>query len=231
MVRGKKPVPDRNLAFDLVRTTEAAALAAARWVGRGDKDRRRPGRRRRDAPDVQHGGARRASSSSARGRRTRRRCSTTASTSAPAARPPSTWPSTRSTARASSRGARPMPCRWSRSPRRGTMFDPGPCVYMEKVVSGPIGGKVDRHHRPDRGERAQRRQGARDGGPDLTVTILDRDRHQDVIARVRQIGRTGPADQRRRRRRRDRGGQGRDRRRPALRHRRHARGGDRRGGA
>jgi fructose-1,6-bisphosphatase II len=30
--------PDRNLALDLVRATEAAALAAARWVGRGQKD-------------------------------------------------------------------------------------------------------------------------------------------------------------------------------------------------
>src|SRR5688500_8075031 len=30
--------PDRNLALELVRTTEAAALAASRWVGRGDKN-------------------------------------------------------------------------------------------------------------------------------------------------------------------------------------------------
>src|SRR6476661_8858900 len=29
--------PDRNLAMELVRVTEAGALAAARWVGRGDK--------------------------------------------------------------------------------------------------------------------------------------------------------------------------------------------------
>src|SRR5689334_23454926 len=29
--------PDRNLALEMVRVTEAAALAAARWVGRGDK--------------------------------------------------------------------------------------------------------------------------------------------------------------------------------------------------
>ncbi len=29
--------PDRNLALELVRVTEAAALASARWVGRGDK--------------------------------------------------------------------------------------------------------------------------------------------------------------------------------------------------
>src|SRR4029077_18939829 len=30
--------PDRNLAMELVRVTEAAAMAAARWMGRGDKE-------------------------------------------------------------------------------------------------------------------------------------------------------------------------------------------------
>ena len=30
--------PDRNLAIELVRVTEAAAMAAARWQGRGDKE-------------------------------------------------------------------------------------------------------------------------------------------------------------------------------------------------
>ena len=30
--------PDRNLALELVRVTEAAAMAAGRWVGRGDKN-------------------------------------------------------------------------------------------------------------------------------------------------------------------------------------------------
>ena len=30
--------PDRNLAMELVRVTESAALAASRWVGRGDKN-------------------------------------------------------------------------------------------------------------------------------------------------------------------------------------------------
>jgi fructose-1,6-bisphosphatase II len=30
--------PDRNLALDMVRVTEAAAIAAAKWQGRGDKD-------------------------------------------------------------------------------------------------------------------------------------------------------------------------------------------------
>src|SRR5436305_12360395 len=30
--------PDRNLALELVRVTEAAAMAAARWIGRGEKE-------------------------------------------------------------------------------------------------------------------------------------------------------------------------------------------------
>jgi fructose-1,6-bisphosphatase II len=33
-----RSAPDRNLALELVRVTEAAALGAARWVGRGDKE-------------------------------------------------------------------------------------------------------------------------------------------------------------------------------------------------
>ncbi|MDQ3504678.1 MAG: class II fructose-bisphosphatase [Actinomycetota bacterium] len=35
---GAMPAPDRNLAMELVRVTEAAAMAAGRWVGRGDKN-------------------------------------------------------------------------------------------------------------------------------------------------------------------------------------------------
>ena len=38
MVEINSELPDRNLALELVRTTEAAALAAARWMGRGDKE-------------------------------------------------------------------------------------------------------------------------------------------------------------------------------------------------
>ena len=34
----RREAPDRNLAMELVRVTEAAAMAAGRWVGRGDKN-------------------------------------------------------------------------------------------------------------------------------------------------------------------------------------------------
>jgi fructose-1,6-bisphosphatase II len=33
-----RQAPDRNIAMELVRVTEAGAMAAARWIGRGDKD-------------------------------------------------------------------------------------------------------------------------------------------------------------------------------------------------
>jgi len=36
--RKRREAPDRNLALELVRVTEAGAMAAGRWVGRGDKE-------------------------------------------------------------------------------------------------------------------------------------------------------------------------------------------------
>jgi fructose-1,6-bisphosphatase II len=38
MTRSRREAPDRNLALELVRVTEAGAMAAGRWVGRGDKE-------------------------------------------------------------------------------------------------------------------------------------------------------------------------------------------------
>jgi fructose-1,6-bisphosphatase II len=34
----ERPAPDRNIALELVRVTESAAMAAARWIGRGEKE-------------------------------------------------------------------------------------------------------------------------------------------------------------------------------------------------
>src|SRR5881398_2501785 len=38
MANSTSAQPDRNLALDIVRVTEAAAMAASRWMGRGDKE-------------------------------------------------------------------------------------------------------------------------------------------------------------------------------------------------
>ena len=38
MTDASRQAPDRNLALELVRVTEAASMAASRWMGRGDKE-------------------------------------------------------------------------------------------------------------------------------------------------------------------------------------------------
>src|ERR1700746_1980499 len=43
MSASRREAPDRNLALELVRVTEAGAMAAGRWVGRGEKERGRGG--------------------------------------------------------------------------------------------------------------------------------------------------------------------------------------------
>lgn len=71
---------------------------------------------------------------------------------------------------------------------RGSMFDPGPCVYMEKIAVGPeAAGSIDINASPAmnlswvakaKGERVR----------DLTAVILDRPRHEQLIAEVREAG-------------------------------------------
>ena len=106
---------------------------------------------------------------------------------------------------------------------RGTMFDPGPSYYMEKIAVGPERGRRDRHHRHPDAEPALDRQGqAREPVRDLTVVILDRPRHAELIDEVRDSRRPHPPDQRRRRLRRHRHRVARVGRRRPDRHRRHA---------
>src|ERR1700691_5018233 len=71
---------------------------------------------------------------------------------------------------------------------RGTMFDPGPCVYMEKIAGGALIARPPAPCRPLAdtlhliGERK---------GPnirDVMVVMLDRDRHADAMRQVREAG-------------------------------------------
>lgn len=71
---------------------------------------------------------------------------------------------------------------------RGAMFDPGPCVYMEKIATGldaasaiDITASIEDNVREVAKAKHMEPQ-------DITVTILDRDRHQEVIDRVRKMG-------------------------------------------
>src|SRR4051812_13332842 len=141
MPRGRKPVPDRNLAFDLVRATEAAALAAAHCVGRGDKhgadqaavDAMRLmfnsveldgivviGEGEKDQAPMLYNGERGGNG-----------------------QPPEVdvavdpIDGTRLVARGEANALSVVAVS-----ERGTMFDPGPCVYMEKIAAGPEGGRA-----------------------------------------------------------------------------------------
>src|SRR5207237_1482319 len=71
---------------------------------------------------------------------------------------------------------------------RGTMFDPGPCVYMDKIAVGPeAAGAIDINASPTENLNAVAKALGRDAH-DLTAVILDRDRHADLIAEVRAAG-------------------------------------------
>jgi len=182
------PEPDRNLALELVRATEAAAMAAARHLGRGDKelvdqaavDAMRPvlgsiamngvvviGEGEKDNAPMLYNGERVGDGS-----------------------PPevdiAVDPVDGTTLTAKSL---PNAIAVVALAERGTMFDPGPCVYMEKLAVGSdAAGAVD-FQAPV--EENLRRIAAAKGMAveELTVCILDRPRHQEeLVGRVRATG-------------------------------------------
>jgi fructose-1,6-bisphosphatase II len=71
---------------------------------------------------------------------------------------------------------------------RGTMFDPGPCVYMEKLVVGPEAADAIDFEAPigDNLRAVAKAKGAQLA--DLTVCVLDRPRHEELIRQVREAG-------------------------------------------
>jgi fructose-1,6-bisphosphatase II len=71
---------------------------------------------------------------------------------------------------------------------RGTMFDPGPCVYMEKLaVANDLADVVD--FEASIADNLGRIANARGKHPaDVTVAILDRPRHRDLVAEVLETG-------------------------------------------
>jgi fructose-1,6-bisphosphatase II len=179
--------PDRNLALELVRVTEAAALAAARMVGRGDKegadqaavDAMRAvldsvsmdgvvviGEGEKDEAPMLYNGERIGDGS-----------------------PPQVdiavdpLEGTRLTAL-----GMPSAIAVIALAERGTMFDPGPCVYMEKIAGGPEIADLLDLDRP-LGETlhliAERKQV---DIRDVMVVMLDRDRHHDAMREVREAG-------------------------------------------
>ena len=178
---------ERNLALELVRVTEAAALAASRWMGRGDKngadgaavDAMREvlnhvqmdglviiGEGEKDEAPMLFNGEKVGDGS-----------------------PPQTDiavdPIDGTTLTSLGRGNALAVI--SVSPR-GTMFDPGPCVYMEKIAAGPdCHGAIDITRSATENLQAIA-EAKRESVRDITAVILDRDRHHDLINEVRAAG-------------------------------------------
>ena len=71
---------------------------------------------------------------------------------------------------------------------RGTMLDPGPCVYMEKMAGAEeIADLLDLDRPlPETLELIAQRKGASIG--DVTVVMLDRPRHEAAMREVREAG-------------------------------------------
>ena len=179
--------PDRNLALELVRVTEAAALAAARWVGRGEKESADGaavdamrllldtvpmdglvviGEGEKDEAPMLYNGEQIGDGS-----------------------PPEVDIAV-DPLEGTTLTARGMPSALSviALSERGTMFDPGPCVYMEKIAGGPEIADLLSLDDP-LGEvvgRVAERKGKSVG--DVTVITLDRPRHEEAIEEIRQSG-------------------------------------------
>jgi fructose-1,6-bisphosphatase II len=180
-------LPDRNLALELVRVTEAAAMAASRWVGRGDKngadkaavDAMRTvlstvpmtgvvviGEGEKDEAPMLYNGEVVGDGS-------------TPDTDV------AVDPIDGTTLTSLGRGNALSVIAVS---EKDTMFDPGPCVYMEKIAVGPsAAGSIDITASATQNLRWIAKAKGEDVR-DLTVMILDRDRHKELIAEVRATG-------------------------------------------
>jgi fructose-1,6-bisphosphatase/sedoheptulose 1,7-bisphosphatase-like protein len=99
---------------------------------------------------------------------------------------------------------------------RGTMFFPGAAVYMDKIACGPDAIDLVDIDAPPREniEAVARAKGKKPS--EVSVVVLERDRHDGLVAELREIGAQDRADHRRRRRSRDRGRAAGDRGRPLM---------------
>src|SRR5207245_8825943 len=71
---------------------------------------------------------------------------------------------------------------------RGTMFDPGPCVYMEKIAGGPDIADLLDLDRPLLETLALVAERKSVDIRDVMVVMLDRERHHDAMQQVREAG-------------------------------------------
>jgi fructose-1,6-bisphosphatase II len=179
--------PDRNLALELVRVTEAAALAAARWIGRGDKnaaDGAAVDAMRIVLDTVQMDGV----VVIGEGEKDEAPMLYNGEPIGDGSQPAvdiAVDPLEGTTLT-----AKGMPNALSviALAEKGSMFDPGPCVYMMKMAGGSeIAACLDLD-RPlgDTIKAIARHKGV--DVRDVMVVVLDRPRHEDGIREIREAG-------------------------------------------
>lgn len=186
-MNSKPQPPDRNLALELVRVTEVAALSAARWMGRGDKngaDNAAVEAMRAVLHSVQMDGIVVIGEGEKDEAPMLYNGEKIGDGSAPQV-DIAVDPIDGTTPTAMGRGGALSVIAVA---ERGTMFNPGPCFYMEKIAVGPeCVGIIDLNLSPTQNLIAiAKAKGV--SVRDLTAVILDRDRHKDLIAEVRSAG-------------------------------------------
>ena len=182
-----RAAPDRNLALEVVRVTEAAALAAGRWIGRGDKEAADQaavdamrlmldtvamdgvvviGEGEKDKAPMLYNGEEVGSGSGP---------------AVDVAVDP--LEGTRLTAL-----GQPNAIAVIGLAERGTMFFPGAAVYMNKIACGEAAAEaIDITASPTENvERVAEATGKRP--TDVSIVVLERDRHDDLIAELREAG-------------------------------------------
>ena len=179
--------PDRNLAMELVRVTESAALAAGRWVGRGDKnggdgaavDAMREllssvsmrgvvviGEGEKDEAPMLYNGEEVGNGEGPD-------CDVAVD------------PIDGTTLMAE---GRPNSISVIAVSERGTMYDPSAVFYMDKIAVGPEAkGAININESVEWNINSVAKAKGIDVA-DLTVIVLDRPRHADLIGEIRQAG-------------------------------------------
>ncbi|GLP68120.1 MULTISPECIES: class II fructose-bisphosphatase [unclassified Streptomyces] len=179
--------PDRNLALELVRVTEAAAMAAGRWVGRGDKNGADGaavramrslvstvsmngvvviGEGEKDEAPMLFNGER-------VGDGTGPECDIAVD------------PIDGTTLTAK---GMPNAIAVLAAADRGSMFDPSAVFYMDKLVTGPEAADFVDIDAPVSVNIRRVAKAKRSTPEDVTVVILDRPRHEGIIKEIREAG-------------------------------------------
>ncbi|MDW8325124.1 MAG: class II fructose-bisphosphatase [Anaerolineales bacterium] len=179
--------PTRNLALELVRTTEAAALAAGRFMGRDDKeggDRAAVNAMRLVLNTVEMDGII-VIGEGEKDKAPMLYNGEVLGTGQPPQVDIAVDPIDGTRLLALGRQNALSTVAIS---ARGTMFNPGPFVYMNKIAVGPEGkGAIDIEASPTVNLRSVARATGKEIR-DLTVMILDRPRHESLIAEIRRAG-------------------------------------------